>query len=95
VVVDRGTLVRCRMTRPSTSAVLPTVTAAVPRTHPQLEAVLTQEAGLDGNGRLRMPTAALACLPSALLICSGSRLVWTLTPACLRRAAAQPRRKQS
>lgn len=33
VVVDRGTLVRCHMTRPSTSAVLPTITAAVPRTH--------------------------------------------------------------
>jgi hypothetical protein len=28
-----GTLVRCRMTRPSTSARLPTIAAAVPRTH--------------------------------------------------------------
>ena len=44
-----------------------------------------------GTAGLRMPTAALACLPSALLICSGRRLVWTLTSACLRRAAAQPR----
>jgi hypothetical protein len=30
-----------------------------------------------------------------LLICSGRRLVWTLTPAYLRQAATQPRRKQS
>ena len=48
-----------------------------------------------GTAGFRMPTAALACLPSALLICSGRRLVWTLTPACLRQAATQPRRKQS
>ena len=64
MVVDRGTLVRCRMTRPSTSAVLPTVTAAVPRTHPQLEAVLTQEAGLDGTGRL----LDVGCGPGVLTV---------------------------
>ena len=40
-----------------------------------------------GTAGLRMPTAALACLPSALLICSGRRLVRTVTPRCLRRAA--------
>ena len=32
-----------------------------PAYSPQLEAVLTREAGLDGNGRLWMPAAALAC----------------------------------
>ncbi len=43
-----------------------------PAYSPELEAVLTAEAGLDGNGRLWMPAAALACSPSASLICSSS-----------------------
>ena len=46
-----------------------------------------------GTAGFWMPAAALACLPSAWLICSSRRSVWTLTPACLRRAAARPRKR--
>ena len=39
--------------------------------------------------------AAQACLLSALLPCSSRRSVWTPMPACLRRAALRPRKRQS
>src|SRR4029077_11125093 len=71
---------------------------------PELEAVLAREAGLDGTGRLLgvvrgrracmdrpafwMWAAPLGSLPSASLISSRRRSVWTLPPACWRRAAA-------
>ena len=42
-----------------------------------------------------MPAVALACLPSASLICSRRRSAWTLTLACLRKAVAQPGEKES
>lgn len=42
-----------------------------------------------------MSAAALACLPSASLICLSKQSAWTLTPACLRRAAALPRKRKS
>ncbi len=41
-----------------------------------------------GTAGFWMPAAALAYLPSASLICSRRPSVWTLTPACLRRAVA-------
>ena len=62
---------------------------------PELEAVLTQEAGLDGTAGYWMSAAALACLSSASLTCSRGRSVWTLTPACLRRAVVQPGKRES
>ena len=48
-----------------------------------------------GTAGFWMPAAALACLPSASLICSPRRSVWTLTPTCLQKALAQPEEKQS
>src|SRR6266702_7450418 len=61
-----------------------------PAYSPELEAVLTQETGLDGTGRLLDAAAVLACLPSASLTYLSRRSAWTLTPACLRRAAVPP-----
>ena len=48
-----------------------------------------------GTAGFWMSAAALACLPFASLICSSKRSAWTLTPACLRRGVAQPRKNES
>ena len=48
-----------------------------------------------GTAAFSTSAAALACSPSASLICSSMWSVWTLTRACLRRAVAQPRKNES
>src|SRR5215203_556661 len=71
-----------------------------PAYSPELEALLTQKTGLDGTGRLLdagcwTPAAVLAYLPYVSPIYLSGRSAWTLTPACLRRAAVPPRRRGS
>ena len=66
-----------------------------PAYSPELEAVLTQEAGLDGNGRLLDAGCGPGVLTVRLAHLFGQAIGLTLTPACLRRAAAQPPKKRS
>ena len=66
-----------------------------PAYSPELEAVLTQEASLDGNGRLLDAGCGPGVLTVRLAHLFGQAVGLDPDAACLRRAAAQPRKKRS